>query len=299
MQRIDYFDNKKILITGGGGYLGSKLAVKLADSNARIYLLDINFNSISQKLISQSDQIFKLTADLTNYSEIEDSCKKASPDIIFHFGALLNRERNFSLYDKLYEVNVKGTLNLLQSLRQCDYEGFYFASTSEVYGTKNSLSFNEKMIPSPVSPYSLTKIMAEFLISTFSEKEAKPYTILRIFNFYGSDMPENFFISQLQASLNRNEKFKMTRGEQKRDFLHIEKLNEYILLLSQLNESKNQIINICSGEGIEIRQLAMNIAKSQQKENLLEIGALDYRENEIWEMIGDNTKLKALLQGME
>lgn len=295
MQDIKYFNNKRILITGGGGYLGSKLAEKISESTAEIFLLDIAFNEISAALINKHKKVEKLLVNLTDFSELKDACQESKPDIIFHFGAVINRERDFSLYDNLYEINVKGTFNLLKCLEKVDYKSFYFASTGEVYGTKNTSPFSEDMMPAPVSPYSCTKLMAENLISTYSSIQRKPFTILRMFLFYGPSMPRNFFISQLEFALNNDEEFKMTKGEQRRDFLHIDILINYLLQITATELSNNEIINVCSGKSTEIRQLALEFAKSINKEHLLKIGTLPYRSNEIWDMYGNNQKLIGLL----
>lgn len=293
-QKINPIEGKRILITGGGGYLGSMLAEELNKKNTSIFLSDISFSLNIKEKFQANSNIYFLTADLTDYDKINEACKIANPDIIFHFGALLNRERDFKLYDNLYNVNVKGTLNLLKALLPYNYTHFIFSSSSEVYGSNNPSPFNENQIPSPSSPYSLTKLMAENIIKTFSDLNSKPFSILRVFNFYGIEMPENFFISQLEASLKMNKVFKMTKGEQIRDFIEVQELINILIELLNCNINK-EIINICSGKGIKIKDLAIKIAKQFQKEHLLQIGALPYRDNEIWEMIGDNTKLNKLL----
>ena len=293
-QSVSFFEGQNVLITGGGGYLGSKLAEKLVVSNANIFLVDIFFNSISENLIKLNNNIIKCQSDLTNSIELNKACKEIQPDYIFHFGALLNRERDFSQYKKLNDINVNGTLNLLEALKNVDYKGFFFSSSSEVYGSKNKSPFDESMITSPASPYSLTKQMAESLIQTFSEIHNKPYTIFRIFNFFGIDMPEFFFINQLIATLNRNEVFEMTADEQIRDFLFVDDLLSVMLIISKSNKGINEIFNVCNGIGIKLNELSLKIASILNKEHLLKLGALPYRENEVWEMVGSNKKLKEL-----
>ncbi|MBU3928505.1 MAG: SDR family NAD(P)-dependent oxidoreductase [Bacteroidetes bacterium] len=288
---LSFFNDKRILITGGGGYLGSKFAVFLATTHAEIYLLDVKFNEIAEKLNTEHTQLSKVVCDLTNKDEIESAIHFAQPDLIFHFAALLNRERDFSNYEQLYKVNVEGTLNLLEGLKRVHYSGLYYASSSEVYGNNNPSPFREDQNPSPASPYSLTKLMAESLISTYSQINGKPYTILRIFNFYGPQMPPTFFLSQLEESLNKNIPFEMTGGEQKRDFIYIDDLIELMLKVASESKSNQDIINMCSGQATSIKELAIKTASQHDKLHLLRIGALPYRANEIWEMVGDNRKI--------
>jgi len=288
---LSFFDNRRILITGGGGYLGSKLAEVLTTTTSEIYLLDVSFNEIAARLISESPKVTKVCCDLTIKPEIEDALSNFYPDLIFHFAALLGRDRDFSHYEQLYKVNVAGTLNLLEVISSLPYTGFYYASSSEVYGNRNQSPFREDQFPFPASPYSLTKLMAEHLIATYSQIDEKPYTILRLFNFYGPDMPPTFFLSQLEDSLKKNIPFEMTGGEQKRDFIHINELIELMLKVVSKSESNHEIVNICSGEATSIKELAIKIASQHDKLHLLRIGAFPYRANEIWEMVGDNRKI--------
>jgi len=288
-------NNTNILITGGGGYLGSKLAEKLVHYNSNIFLLDMKFNAISKKLDHQYDNLHLYECDITNYEQLSKICNDINPLIIYHFAALLERNRDFSIFKRLYKVNVEGTLNLLESLSNINYTKFLYASSSEVYGTTNKIPFSEDQIPLAASPYSLTKLMAEELIKTYSNIKKKPYTIMRLFNFYGDDMPENFFYSQLINALKRNEEFNMTGGEQIRDFLPIEQVLEYIIKISDTNKSDQILVNVCSGTGIKLKDFAREIAKKMNKEHLLKIGALKYRENEVWNMVGNNNLLSDII----
>ena len=289
--KIDFSINNRILITGGGGYLGSKLSEKLVGSNALIFLVDKNFNNQSIGLSQLHNNVKLVHLDLTQKDLVAGVITDINPDYIFHFAALLNRERNFAFYPNLYEVNVGGTFNLLEALRDIPYLGLYYSSSSEVYGIKNPAPFHEEQIPAPASPYSLSKVMAEQLIKTYSDIHQKPFTILRIFNFYGAGMPENFFINQLIATLKSNKQFDMTGGEQIRDFIYIEDLLNAIIGISKSEPCRGEIINICSGKGIKLKEIATEIAQQMGKIHLLKIGVLPYRVNEVWEMVGNSSKL--------
>lgn len=289
------FSDKRILITGGGGYLGSKLAVSLIDSDCSLFLQDISFNKISKSLDSLHSNVSLIQTDLRDFSAVKESIQHVKPDIIFHFAAILDRNRDFSLYEKLYEVNVGGTLNILRALGDDLKLRFVFSSSSEVYGSQNKSPFREDQLPQPASPYSLTKYMAEGLITTYCNQHNIPFTILRLFNFYGDDMPENFFLSQLKGALERNEEFPMTKGEQIRDFLSVEDMVAAILRLTTSSKSIGETINVCSGKGSRLRDVAIREAEKQGKTHLLKVGTLPYRDNEVWEMIGDNEKMKRMI----
>jgi len=285
---------ERLLITGGGGYLGSKLAERLSSQVSSLYLADIKFNELSQELVRTHEHVSSIHCDIRNYNSVRASINTADPDTIFHLAALLNRERDFDNYERLYEVNVMGTLNLLRAIQSGSAARFIYSSSSEIYGNGKS-PFREDQIPCPASPYSLTKLMAEELIRTFGTMYDIPFTILRLFNFYGDDMPEDFFLSQLRNTLHRNEEFRMTKGEQVRDYLEVQEMISYLIGITKDEMSINETVNICSGKGRKLCDLAMSEAKRQRKESLVKVGSLSYRANEVWEMVGDNQKLRAII----
>jgi len=229
-------------------------------------------------------------ANITKSVEVEAVIEKVKPDYVFHLAALIDRDRSFSGLDKMMSVNVKGTAVLLEALKDVDYKQFVFVSSSEVYGNVES-PFSENMVPKPVSPYSLSKLMAEHLVGTFSDLNQKPYAIARVFNFFGPGMPEQFFIPELINTLKKGETFKMTKGEQKRDFLYVEDVVTALCEMALSEKANKQLVNVCSGEGTSIASLALTAKEAMQSEAEIQMGAIDYRPNEVWEMIGDRKKL--------
>jgi nucleoside-diphosphate-sugar epimerase len=287
-------DKKKILITGGGGYLGSSMALKMAPSGDDLFLLDVAFNKISINLNESFSNVQLIQGDLTKLPELKEICKDIQPTHILHFAASMDRSRSFSIFEEMSRINVSGTMNLLESLSDIPYEFFGFSSTSEVYGTKNPLPFDEDQLPSPVSPYSLTKLMAEDLIRTWSALNKKPFTIFRIFLFIGPEMPATTFFGQLQQAYVKNEEFIMTKGEQRRDYLVLDDLLESITSILRKRNANGEIINLCSGSSVSIKEIT-NTIKVIAGNRLRISDVLPYRQNEIWDIRGSNEKLKKLL----
>jgi len=284
------FENQKILITGGGGYLGSKLAEILSQYEINLYLLDISFNQKSNSLALINSKVELHNINLTDKDELLKLCHIIQPDYIFHFAAILNRNRDFAIYEKLYNINVGGTFNLLEALKECKYKGFFFASTSEVYGTNNKTPFHEEQFVEPTSPYSLTKYMAESLCKTYCSLYSKPFTIFRFFNFFGPDMPEETFIGQMLTHYRKRKTFHMTEGIQKRDFTYIDDLIDQILFIAQLKTQPFDTYNICSNNSIKMIDLAILFKTLTNNEFVFET-SLKYRQNEIWEMYGSNQRI--------
>ncbi|WP_449437258.1 NAD-dependent epimerase/dehydratase family protein [Pedobacter steynii] len=202
-----------IVITGGGGYLGAKLAEKLASLGCDVYLVDINFNILAKTLDVNFSNVYLKILDLTDRKSVKEVVRDCNPQHIFHFASVIDRSRDFSIFERLYKVNVTGTFNLLEELLDVPYVNFCFASTSEVYGDWKGLPFKEEDCLNPMSPYSLTKLYSENLIKLHSKiNQDKPYKILRIFNFFGIDMPETTFMGQMVKSYKDNNIFAMTKG---------------------------------------------------------------------------------------
>ncbi|MEA3446009.1 MAG: NAD-dependent epimerase/dehydratase family protein [Bacteroidota bacterium] len=280
MGEIDIKD-KKVLITGGNGYLGRHLAISLREAGSMVFIMDKNGDETSENTF---------ILDITDRELLTKTIHKIQPHIVFHLAASLNRDRNFVSFDEIHSINFDGTLNLLLALQNVDYENFIFASTSEIYGS-NEAPFIESQIPDPASPYSLTKVFSENLIKTFSKTYNKKFTILRIFNFFGKGMSPQFFIPQMINSLRSNISFEMTEGEQKRDFLYLDDLLE-AMLLSASHTARNETFNLCSGEAVSLKQLVLEMKLKLNSKSEIVFGALPYRNNEVWNMVGENTKIK-------
>jgi UDP-glucose 4-epimerase len=275
---------KRVLVTGGQGYLGKRLADALGSKGAEVHAVDIRGRGEEREIV----------ADITDPGSLHDKLKDLHPEVVFHLAASLNRDRDFVVHDPVMKVNYYGTLHLLQALKEVPYENFVFTSTSEIYGS-NTPPFQEDQLPAPASPYSLSKICSEQLVQTFSRTYQKNHTILRLFNFFGKDMPEAFFIPQLIRSLRSDPVFKMTEGEQARDFLHVDDVIRALLLAGSKSEARGQIFNVCSGESVTLRELVLLFQEKIASTCPIEFGALPYRENEIWNMVGNPDRIRKML----
>lgn len=284
-----YWEGRKVLVTGGGGYLGSELGRFLADLGAKVLLLDIRFNAAATSLAESRMDVHAISINLLDEVQLSEICTAFHPDFVFHCAALLDRSRDFNVYPRLYQANVQGTLNLLQALAGVDYSCFVYCSSSEIYG-QNPLPFHEDQAPDPASPYSLTKLMGEQVIRTYSGIHTRPFLILRLFNFYGPGMPENTFIPQLLGARDRSETFVMSKGEQKRDYLLTADLVPAMVQLAALPETHGEIINLCSGNSVSMAEIADVVLQKPGNSFTIE-KSMPYRANEIWEIRGSNAKL--------
>lgn len=276
---------KRILVTGGNGYLGSFLVKALTALDADVYVIDRE----------KQDKKNYFSVDITQKEALQEVVDQIQPQVVFHLAALLNRERSFEMHDQVMRVNYQGTMNLLFTLKDIDYENFIFTSTSEVYGD-NQAPFQEDLYPDPASSYSMSKLYAEVGIQTFSKTYNKNYTIFRVFNFVGPNMPQSFFIPQMLQALRTGKTFQMTKGEQKRDFLYIHDVVSALLLAINNPQAYKEVFNICSGNSIQLRELVETCKEILFSQSYIDFGSIPYRENEIWDMSGNNEKIKTKLR---
>jgi len=279
MDKIN-FRGKRILVTGGNGFLGSKLVFALKQSEADVYVIDHK--------VRNDQKSFNI--DITDKKKLIEVVQNVKPDIVFHLAASLNRKRDVENYDENIEVNIVGTKNLLEALKSVDYDKLIFTSTSEVYGNNNS-PYNEKMLPAPVSPYSVSKYSAETVIRTISELYNKNYIILRLFNFYGEGMSKEFFIPSIVHAMKHEKEFNMTKGDQTRDFLHVDDVIQSLMLAANSPEANNEVFNVCSGKETSLKELVTACKEGIKSSCKVNFGALPYRDKEVWSMVGDNSKI--------
>lgn len=277
------YHGQRVAVTGGNGYLGSRLVAALRQLSAEVFVIDTRATGVDNEYV----------VDLTNAEAVATAMQSIKPQIVFHLAALLDRQRTFDNHELVTRVNYGGTVNLLMAMRDIPYARFVLASSSEIYGDVQA-PFHEGLLPHPASPYSMSKVMAETALQTFSDIYQKPYTVARLFNFFGEGMPQNFFLSQLVHSLRHEERFAMTKGEQLRDFLYTDDVIAGLLHLAVYPDAANQIVNVCSGEAMSIKDFALNCKKLLSSKCVLDMGAIPYRENEIWNMTGCNKKLASL-----
>jgi len=287
MDKIN-LEGKKVLVTGGSGYLGKLFIKRLIEFNAVVFSFDINSNFINSDISAYQ-------VDLKNQNLLNKLILEIQPTIIYHLAASLNRTRDFNDANSLIDTNLTGTINLLNALKEVPYENFILISTSEVYGGSSiKAPFKEDDNFVPASPYSLSKYCAENALKTYSNIYAKNFTILRLFNFFGKDMPKTFLLPQLIDKLEQNKDFNMTKGDQKRDFIYVEDVLDALILACSVR-AYNHTFNVCSGVGRSIKELVIDFQKLLNSTSNINFGAIPYRNNEVWDMTGQNSKIKMIL----
>ena len=213
------------LVTGGAGFIGSNLVRALLERGDRVRVLD-NFSTGKRENVRDiADRIEQMEGDIRSYHIVREAVEGV--DVVFHEAALPSVPRSVKDPITTHEVGVNGTLNVLQSARDCGVGRVVFASSSSVYGNTVMLPKHEAMNPSPLSPYAVSKLTGEHYCQVFHRLYGVETVALRYFNIFGPRQgPESQYAAVIpkfiEAMLRGERPTIYGDGTQSRDFTYVE-----------------------------------------------------------------------------
>ena len=292
--------NKKVLVTGACGFIGSHLVERLIDegSEVRAFVYYNSFNSwgwLDTFSKEKLDKIEIFTGDIRDYNGVRAATKGV--DIVFHLAALIGIPFSYHSPDSYVDTNVKGTLNVLQACRDLNIEKVLVTSTSEVYGTAKYVPIDEKHPRQGQSPYSATKIGADFITESFYRSFNLPVVIVRPFNTYGPRQSARAVIPTMIIQLLSGKKeVKLGALYPTRDLVFVKDTVEGFIEIAKSDKTIGEEINIATGEEISIGDLARKIINmiNPEAKIVTEKRRLRPEKSEVERLLGDNRKLKKL-----
>lgn len=256
---------KKVLVTGGAGFIGSNLCEALLKNGEYVVCID-NFSTGHIEniipFIEHYDNFKLIVGDIRNL----DDCLRAVDGVeyIFHEAALGSVPRSIKDPITTNAVNIGGFLNMLVAARNAGVKRFIFAASSSTYGDSKSLPKVEEVIGKPLSPYAVTKYINELYADVFSKTYGTEYIGLRYFNVFGRRQDPNgayaavipLFVKKLmkhEAPIINGD------GEYSRDFTYIDNVIQMNMLAAETSnpDAINQIYNTAFGERTTLNQLVM------------------------------------------
>lgn len=292
--------NKKVLVTGSDGFIGSHLVEALleegCDIRAFVYYNSFNtwgwLDTIDKKKL---DKIDVFAGDIRDPNGV----KKASEgiDIIFHLAALIGIPFSYHSPDSYVDTNIKGTLNVLQSARELSCEKVLVTSTSEVYGSAQYVPIDEKHPFQGQSPYSATKIGADRIAESFYRSFNLPVAIVRPFNTYGPRQSARAVIPTIITQLlSGKEEIKLGNLETTRDFNYVKDTVNGFTEIAKSDKTIGEEINIASGKEISIKILAEEIISqiNPDAKIVIEDERLRPDKSEVNRLLGSNEKILKL-----
>lgn len=290
--------NKRVLVTGGSGFIGSHLVNRLLQEGAEV-AVTVRYGNVmkNERLRHRWDDIRVIEADLRNRGALEAGLREFPPELVFHLAAYNHVGQSFVQVEECFDVNAKGTANLLDICDEREHVArFVYMSTSEVYGLQTTVPFVETMCPQPISPYAITKYAGE-LYCHMKQRIGGPTSIViaRAFNTFGPYQSAKAVIPELIIKCLRGEPVRTTKGEQTREFNYVSNVVDG-LVRAGLHEGEIEgPVNIAAGEEVSISDLVHKIAELTETRSKIETGALPYRPTEIWRMYAESKRAREIL----
>lgn len=267
--------DKKILVTGGTGFVGRNLVESLHMRGLDVATLnDHRGNSI----------------DVRDWQQIKEIAEVGT---VYHLAGVTSIPYSFENPRETFEINVAGTVNVLEFCRLHKVEKVVFAS-SYLYGQPQYLPVDEKHPLSPTNPYAVSKVLAEDVCRAYHEYYGLRCVILRLFNLYGKGQSGNFLIPSIVQQL-ASRRIELLDPEPRRDFLYIADGVDAFIKAAGYSASGFEVFNIGAGVSHKVSDIVDLAVKLAGVECSI-VYKHERKKNEIMDTIADISKAKRLLQ---
>lgn len=282
---------KKIIVTGGAGFIGSAVIKELQKFNNEIWVIDdLSFGN--REFIDIPDSHF-FNYDIRDRERIEEIITNISPQWIIHLAAVhfipFCNENPYLSSD----INIQGTINVLDAAEKvANLEKIFFASTAAVYPIYDE-AVTENHPTGPLDIYGLTKLTGERLMNEFHLKTQKPTVICRFFNAFGPNETNPHLIPEIQEQVNAGKRtIQLGNLEPKRDFIHTYDMARAVRLLLESDLEGIEIFNLGRGIEYSVREIVESFQRELGEEIRIEQDPARVRKTDRMHLLADVNKLK-------
>ncbi|MBN2831197.1 MAG: SDR family oxidoreductase [Candidatus Omnitrophica bacterium] len=284
------------LVTGGAGFIGSHIVEELVKRGESVRVLD-NFSSgKKENLRGLKNKIDLVRADIRS----KEACLKACRgiDFVLHQAALRSVPKSMNNPKEYNEVNIGGTLNMLDAAKKSKVKRFVFASSSSVYGDVSNFPEKESFVPQPISPYALTKLSGEYYCNIFSHHYGLPSVSLRYFNVFGprQSLDDEYAVvvpKFINSMLKDESPSVYGTGKQSRDFTFVTNVVNANLLAARIKSLKSGVFNIASGKDYTALELIAILNRIMGKN--IKPAFLKKRPGDVFRTFADLSRAKNVL----
>jgi UDP-glucuronate 4-epimerase len=263
--------SKRLLITGGAGFIGSHLVDRLLATDIEHVTVVDDFNDFYEPEIKRNnirhhleDPRYQLAeVDIRDRAALEQALAKNHFDCIVHLAARAGVRPSLTQPQLYNETNVNGTLNLLEFARQHDVKQFVFGSSSSVYGINAKVPFSEDdPIRQPISPYAATKGAGELLCHTYSHLYGIRCICLRFFTVYGPRQRPDLAIHKFARLISEGKPIPVFGdGTTRRDYTYVDDIIDGVVAAINYDKSNYEVINLGESRTVELRELIALLEK--------------------------------------
>jgi dTDP-glucose 4,6-dehydratase len=292
------YKGKRVLVTGADGFMGSHLTERLIELGASVSIF-VRSTSISDSgrrhlknlhhVLDSLDQV--IAGDIASSDSIE-LIKENKPDIILHLAAEAYVPKSFTQPMNVYDVNLTGTLNVLEAARSLNsVERIVITSSSEVYGSYSDPIGEDKLL-NPTSPYGASKVAADRAGYAWHVTYNLPIAIIRPFNTYGPRHTYDVVPKFIQLALDGEPLTIYGSGEQSRDFTYVADTVKGFLLMGIHPKAVGETVNFGASAGVSVNALAEKIIQITGSRSTIQ--HTDERPAEVEQLTSDCTKAQNL-----
>ena len=285
------------LVTGGAGFIGSHIAAALSASGARVRVLDDLSTGHRENLEEIGGDIDFIEGSVAD----EDVLQKAldGVEVVFHEAAIPSVPRSVEAPRQTHIASVDGTFSLLLAARDQKVRRVVYAASSSAYGDQPTLPKSEQMLPDPLSPYAVAKLVGEYYCQVFSRVYEIETVSLRYFNVFGprqdpSSQYSGVVSRFISALLGDERPVIFGDGEQSRDFTYVDNVVAANLSAANATGASGKIINVANGERITLNELLAELKDLTGKNDV----TAEYRESRVGDVrhsLADNAMARELL----
>lgn len=250
------WSGRKVLVTGGEGFIGSTLVDHLlaAGAEVRAYVHYKPYGSAGY-LAGREDDVEIVSGDVRDGERVSETVRGC--DTVFHLAALIGIPYSYVAPESYIQTNVVGTYNVVNACRHHDVGRMVHTSTSETYGTALTVPINEEHPLQPQSPYSASKIGADMMALSFKHSFDVPVAVIRPFNTYGPRQSARAVIPTILSQLHAGTtEIKLGSTTPTRDFNYVDDTVRGFIAVAESDRALGHVVNVGSGREISIGDLA-------------------------------------------
>jgi len=288
----------KYLVTGGAGFIGSHITDELVRQGHDVVVVDNLFDGKKENLRESMDKIDFVQGDIRDNKLMAKLCRNA--DFILHQAARRSVPASLREPFEYNDVNINGTLNILEAARKNDVKRIVFASSSSVYGDVDRFPEKEVFNPDPLSPYALTKLAGEKYLRIYWKLYGLETVSLRYFNVFGPRQDPNSHYAVviplfIKAISENRQPTIFGDGRQSRDFTYVANVVEANLLVCKARKDgvAGEVFNIADGNSISVNEIAQKINAILGKN--IKPKYVEKRAGDVFKTQADSTKARKLL----